>query len=51
MEAKTGTKITHEKYGEGVITSNTISGFTATKNCRMKIKFIYNNTLQEVTGV
>lgn len=28
MEAKTGTKIDHEKYGEGVITSSTISGFT-----------------------
>jgi len=28
MEAKAGTKINHEKYGEGVITSSTISGFT-----------------------
>ncbi|MBD81144.1 MAG: hypothetical protein CL840_19660 [Crocinitomicaceae bacterium] len=28
MEIKTGTKVDHERYGEGVITSSSVSGFT-----------------------
>lgn len=28
MEIKTGTKIDHERYGEGVVTESSISGFT-----------------------
>ncbi len=28
MDMKTGTKVDHERYGEGVVTSATLSGFT-----------------------
>ena len=28
MDIKTGTKVDHERYGEGVITSSGITGFT-----------------------
>ena len=32
MEVKTGTKVDHERYGEGVITEATLSGFTVVFN-------------------
>lgn len=32
MDITTGTKVDHERYGEGVVTENTLSGFTVVFN-------------------